>query len=172
MTGAVGDTTMDVLLISPPLVQINTPYPATQFLLGYLDQIGVKGSQRDLGIELVLTALSRKGLQEIFEKGSRPTRPETQFFFDARNDVLRVIDDVILFLQGKNPTLAFRIAGRTLVPEGGRFASWDASEMPGYFGTLGVQDQAKHIASLFIDDCIDYIQDTFDPWFSLSKSPS
>ena len=42
----------DVLLITPPFTQLNTPYPATAYLKGYFDHIGVESHQCDLSIEL------------------------------------------------------------------------------------------------------------------------
>jgi hypothetical protein len=55
-----------ILLITPPLTQINTPYPATAYIKGFLCGKGFDVVQADLGIELILRLFSRKGLQEVF----------------------------------------------------------------------------------------------------------
>ena len=42
---------MKFLLIIPPLTQLNTPYPATTVLKGYLQGCGHDVVQADMGIE-------------------------------------------------------------------------------------------------------------------------
>ena len=137
---------MRVLLITPPLVQLNTPYPATPVLAGFLQSQGVRVAQADLSLELVLRLFSRKGL---------PPFPQYK----------KTVDAVIRFLQGRNPKLARRILSRTFLPEGPRFAVLD---LLGY-EELDLQDQAKYLASLYIDDLADLIRDNVDPRFELSR---
>ena len=43
-----------VLLVLSPFTQINTPYPSTAYLKGYLKAKGVRAGQADLGIETIL----------------------------------------------------------------------------------------------------------------------
>ena len=45
-----------ILLLTPPFVQLNTPYPATAQLVGWLDSLGVSAEQRDLSVEVALDA--------------------------------------------------------------------------------------------------------------------
>ena len=54
---------MRILLIIPPLTQLNTPYPSTAYLTGFLKAQGYTVSQADVGIEMVLTLFSRRGLE-------------------------------------------------------------------------------------------------------------
>ena len=42
-----------LLLITPPFVQVNCPYPATAYLKGYLTRHGHQVEQYDLSIELI-----------------------------------------------------------------------------------------------------------------------
>ena len=42
-----------VLLITPPFTQLNTPYPATACLKGYLNTLGIKTDQMDLCLEVI-----------------------------------------------------------------------------------------------------------------------
>ena len=56
-----------VLLLTPPLTQLNTPYPSTAFLTGFLRSQGIDCRQADLGIEMVLRLFSRAGLQQVFD---------------------------------------------------------------------------------------------------------
>ena len=57
-----------VLLLIPPLTQLNTPYPSTAYLTGFLHSQGINCAQADLGIEMVLRLFSREGLRQVFEE--------------------------------------------------------------------------------------------------------
>jgi radical SAM superfamily enzyme YgiQ (UPF0313 family) len=150
---------MRVLLILPPMTQVNTPYPATAFLTGYLRRAGIDAVQADLAIELVLRIFSRAGLQRLGLK------------LDELERYLLTIDPVVRFLQGRDPSLALRICSRNYLPEGPRFAALDetADGLSWAFGALGVQDQAKHLATLYLADLTDAIRDQVDPHFELSR---
>lgn len=56
-----------LLLITPPFVQVNCPYPATAYLKGYLTRHGHQVEQYDLSIELINRLFSRELLQQIFD---------------------------------------------------------------------------------------------------------
>jgi radical SAM superfamily enzyme YgiQ (UPF0313 family) len=168
---------LKVLSLIPPLVQVNTPYPATSFLTGFLRSVGYEAVQDDLGLGLVLRLFSEDGLDRIRASideriGSEPlirSNPSIGFFLEAFTEYRKTISPVIRFLQGKDATLAHRIASRTLLPEGPRFAPVDIADLEWAFGGMGTQDQAKHLASLYIDDLTDVIQAGVDPQFSLSR---
>jgi radical SAM superfamily enzyme YgiQ (UPF0313 family) len=171
------------------MTQLNTPYPATAYLTGFLRSRGVEAVQADPAIELVLRLFSRVGLGRIAQTleeraqstGSQP--PESiEFFLREKPRYLFCIEPVIRFLQGKDPSLALRIVSREFLPEGLRFRaltqfSTDTSEtgepmqspLEWAFGSLGVQDQAKYLASLMIDDLADVIRLGIDPRFELSR---
>lgn len=140
---------MRVLLITPPMVQTNTPYPATTVLAGFLESQGVRVAQADLSLELALRLFSRGGLKSVPGAGR----------------YRETVDSVIRFLQGRNRGLARRIVGRKFLPEGPRFAVLDHL---GY-DALDPQDQAKYLASLYIGDLVDLIRDKVDPRFELSR---
>ena len=67
---------MKILLLTPPLLQPNTPYPATMHLTGYLKSVGADVEQRDLSIKVVrdiLIAYGDETTEEILEfLGERP----------------------------------------------------------------------------------------------------
>ena len=60
-----------VLSFIPPMTQLNTPYPSTAYLTGFLRQQGVDAGQEDLALALVLRLLSRAGLQSVREEIGR-----------------------------------------------------------------------------------------------------
>ena len=166
---------MKLLLVLPPLAQMNSPYPSTAYLAGYLRPKGYDVDQVDLSLELLLELFSQKGLRRVLEvlqskKKSALKSPAIQFFLEAQDDYLATIDPVIRFLQGKDPTLALRICQRSLLPEGPRFLPLaDHPELLQVFGSMGTQDQAKYLASLYLDDLVDVIRTGVDQHFSFSR---
>src|SRR5207302_1597045 len=56
-----------LLLLIPPLTQLNTPYPSTAYLTRFLARHGYSVTQADVGIEMVLALLSRGGLTRVFD---------------------------------------------------------------------------------------------------------
>lgn len=159
---------MRILLVTPPLTQLNTPYPATTVLKGYLQQKGHVVEQMDLGIELVNKIYSKNGLQAIFDASKDIKKKEgQQFVFEARTDYENCVEPVLRFLQGKEHTIANRIANHTLLPEGPRFENIVDTDWA--FGAAGKTDEAKYLATRYIEDIADYIRETIDPNFDLVR---
>lgn len=161
---------MKVLLVTPPFTQLNTPYPATMYLKGYLNTLGIVTRQLDLSLEVILDVFSGNGLASVFQEvtdGDLELDEDCFRMYSLQEKYLMVIDPVIAFIQGKNPSLAHTIVARDFLPEGPRFKNIAGSDY--YFGTLGVADKAKHLATLFLEDIGDFIQRTVDPWFQFSK---
>lgn len=160
-----------LLLITPPFTQLNTPYPATPYLAGFLQSKGYQLFQADLSIETFLALFSRQGLTRIFntirEKESGSSTEFVQWAMALEARYLETIDPVIRFLQGKDSSLATRICRGGFLPEGTRFANLEEDDWA--FGSMGLTDRAKHLASLYIDDLSDLIQTTIDPRFGLSR---
>lgn len=152
---------------------MNSPYPATAYLKGYLQQLGHQVAQKDLGLELFLKIFSRAGLQEIHAVlvNSSRQNDSVEFFLESFEDYLKCIEPVIQFLQGRNPSLALRIAERKILPEGPRFLPLREHKeiLFEQFGQLGVQDKAKYLASLYLDDIADVIREGIDPDFEFSR---
>ena len=159
----------DLLLITPPFTQLNTPYPATAYIKGFLDTKNISSHQIDLGIEVILELFSKAGLQKIFATlpDSQSSSENSQRIFALKNDYVKTIDQVILFLQGKNPTLARQICTMNFLPESSRFNQLDDMEFA--FGNMGLQDKAKHLATLYLEDISDFIIENIDPDFGFSR---
>jgi radical SAM superfamily enzyme YgiQ (UPF0313 family) len=158
-----------ILSIIPPLVQINTPYPATTFITGFLRSRGMNAFQADIGLDLVLELFSARGLAAIRSEIVSAKSVTAEFFLEAFVEYEKTIEIVIRFLQGKDPSIAHRIAHRTLLPEGPRFQALAQDDLNWAFGQMGVQDQAKHLASLYIDDLADLLASEIDSEFTLSR---
>ena len=56
-----------LFLVTPPFTQLNTPYPATAYIKGFLNTKNIASEQADLGIEVILALFSKKGLQDLFQ---------------------------------------------------------------------------------------------------------
>lgn len=174
---------MTVLLMTPPMTQLNTPYPATAYLTGFLRSQGYEAVQRDPAIELFLEMMTQQGLdimrqhvEDNFEAFEDDELPDAVFAFLAEFDRYRLcVEPVIRFLQGKDPSLAMRINSRRFLPEGPAFDAIEQMEavsgdvLKSAFGDLGVQDKAKYLATLFINDLSAVITQGVDPYFEVSR---
>lgn len=159
-----------LFLITPPFTQLNTPYPATAYLKGFLNTKGIDSVQADLGIDVILEIFSKKGLENLFR---HIDNLKTQWSDNAlriialQTHYISTIDSVIAFLQGKNPTLALQICQEDFLPEASRFAQLEDLEWA--FGAMGTQDKAKHLATLYLEDLSDLIVECVDPNFGFSR---
>jgi hypothetical protein len=159
----------DLLLITPPFTQLNTPYPATAYIKGFLNTKHISSHQIDLGIEVILELFSKGGIKKIFSKeiDIQAISENSQRIYALREEYIKTIDQVILFLQTKNPTLARQICSMNFLPEASRFNQLDDMEYA--FGNMGLQDKAKHLATLYLEDLSDYIVENVDSDFGFSR---
>ena len=123
----------------------------------------------DLGIEVILKLFSKTGLTQIFETAeqSELTTGNLQRIYNLKIDYINTIDAVIAFLQGSNPTLARQICSGNFLPEAFRFSQLD--DMEWAFGNMGMQDKAKHLATLYLEDLSDFIVECVDENFGFSR---
>ncbi|UYZ62846.1 B12-binding domain-containing radical SAM protein [Hymenobacter weizhouensis] len=159
-----------ILLITPPLTQLNTPYPATAYLKGFLGGRGYNVRQADLGLELVLKLFSREGLTRVFaaiEAGGFNLSDNARRMVRLQQSYLSTIGPVIRFLQNKDNTLAPRICHSRFLPEASRFDN--VADLEAAFGTMGLTDQARHLATLYLEDLGDLIKETVGPQFGFSR---
>jgi hypothetical protein len=160
----------DILLITPPFTQLNTPYPATVYLKGFLNTKEISSFQMDLGIEVILELFSKKGLQELFNlafKNNKILTENTQKIFALKDDYIKVIDEVIDFLQGENQKLAKQICSKSFLPQASRFNQ--VQDMDWILDEMDVQDKAKHLATLYLEDLSDFIVECIDDNFGFSR---
>jgi hypothetical protein len=160
----------NVFIITPPFTQLNTPYPASAYIKGFLNTLNVPTAQADLGIEVILEIFSKQGLTDLFCHGKTNCQnctPNSQRILALQDEYIKTIDNVISFLQGKNPTLALPICQGDYLPEASRFNQLE--EMDWAFGTMGTQDKAKHLATLYLEDISDFIVECVDENFGFSR---
>ena len=159
-----------ILLVIPPLTQLNTPYPATAYLTGFLRSRGYQAQQADLGLDMILRLFSRPGLGKAFHRIKQRDAAwpgEVQQILALEDAYLATIEPVVAFLQGKDPMLAPHLARPGFLPEGPRFA---ADQRPG--GALHAcspADAARHRATLYIEDLTDLLHETVAPHLFLNR---
>jgi radical SAM superfamily enzyme YgiQ (UPF0313 family) len=183
---------MRVLLVTPPMIQLNTPYPATAYLMGFLRlhaaDLRLELTQADASLTLFLRLFSAPlvaRMGEVLRQRARsaatraPVPPSIAHFLKHARHYVDTVEPAIRFLQGRDPSLALRIIGRRFFPEGPRFehlspppidehAGFD-EQLLSAFGTLGTTEQARYLASLYIDDLADVWRIGIDPRFELAR---
>ncbi len=169
-----------VLSVIPPMTQLNTPYPSTAYLTGFLRSRGYPAVQEDLALALVLRLFSPDGLRALREciaaMPAKQRTPRVQDFERQFERYLATIESAVAFLQGRDPSVAHRIAGRNFLPEGSRFEPLEAyvddeggDPLAWAFGALGVTDRARHFATLYLDDVADVLREAADARFEFVR---
>ena len=171
---------MRVLSLIPPMTQLNTPYPSTAYITGFLRSRGIDAHQDDLALSLVLSFFSKHGLVEVHQAAlaiPEENRSATiNFFLDYFKDYQGSIEPTIKYLQGGDSTLSHRINSRSFLPEGPRFQALDSYDDDGSgdslawaFGALGAEDRARHLATLYLNDLSDVLRDAVDDRFEFVR---
>ena len=113
---------------------------------------------------------SKRGLLELFEQINANTKELSENearILALQDDYINTIDAVILFLQGKDPTMAHLICKRNFLPEASRFSQMEGLDLA--FGNMGVQDKAKHLATMYLEDISDLVKECVDSHFGFSR---
>ena len=169
-----------ILSLIPPMTQLNTPYPSTAYLTGFLRSQGFDAHQEDLALGLVLSFFTANGLTQI--QDAALAQPEAarsasvNYFLDYFKRYQSTIEPTIAFLQGRDSTLSHRIASRGFLPEGPRFSALDAYDdddsgdpVAWAFGALGTHDRARHYATLYLNDLADVLRHAVDERFEFVR---
>lgn len=137
---------------------------------GFLNTKNITSFQADLGIEVVLAIFCKEGLSAIFkriEQSDLPLSDNANRMLHLQVQYIKTIDGVIGFLQGKNPTLADSICQEGFLPHASRFDA--LPDFQWAFGAMGIQDKAKQIATFYLEDISDLIQECIDVHFGFSR---
>jgi hypothetical protein len=157
----------DILLITPPLLQPNTAYPATAYLKGYLTRAGFRAGQMDLSIELLTELFSSAFLTEVFEAYTGNDDPNIERIHRLRKSYTGTIDAVMRFLRGEDPTVANLICSPDFLPQAGRFEAIE--DLDAAYGAAGQIDCAKYLATRYLEDVSDFLQAVVAPHFGLTR---
>lgn len=159
-----------ILLITPPFTQLNTPYPATAYLKGFLNTLGIESRQADLSLEVILHLFSSSGLLDLFKEISTlQISLEDEMLkriISLKEEYIATIDLAIAFLQGREPSLAHLICNGDFLPVAG--VRPEEEDLEWAFGTMGIQDKARHIVTLYLED-ISHLVAAVDAHFGFSR---
>jgi len=139
------------MLISPPFVQLNSPYSALPFLKGSLNENGIESSGFDMGIRIANRLFSPEGLNLLFKAVTSDAKfknEDTDFFIKTKNDYLRTIEPVVNFLKDKNPIIESMIMTKDSIPKWKMSNTALASDIM----HAGSHEYSRYLASLYLED--------------------
>ena len=174
---------MNVIVIQPPLVQPNSPYPSGAYLKSFFNKNGHNAVWHDLSVQLVHSIFSKNGLKKLFELSKEnamkiaSTAEKNGEFATAKNlrryifqsDLwIEWIEFIMSTLCGKQNPSAHELCHKFILspytPRGNR--------MENYIENLDREptiNDTRNIASLALEDLADYISVAFDKSFSLVR---
>jgi len=157
-----------VLFITPPFTQLNTAYPASAYLKGFLEAQEISVAHSDLSIELFTSIFTGDFLRAIFQEADALENYHYPKVRKMKALYISRVDVVIKFLQKQDIITAHKILEPDFLPLGHRLVNvntdikWEA-------GNIGIIDKAKHYATLFIEEIGDFIQANVDEFFAFTK---
>ena len=157
-----------LLLVTPPFSQLNTAYPATAYIKGFLESKEVSAAHFDLSIELFTSIFTSDFLSAIFQEAEELGNDHFPLIREMKDLYISRVDVVIGFLQKQDINTAGKILGTGFLPAGHRLKRVN-TQIKWAAGELGVIDKAKHFSTLFIEEIGDFIQANVDEFFSFTK---
>ena len=170
---------MKVLILQPPVMQLNTAYPSGAYLSSFFTSLGCSVQWKDLNIELFYEIFSRKGLEKLFslctdkaillaDKAEKSGDDATAFnlrrYVSERNLWCNWIDRITSILRGQGQESAHRFVFGAHVPRGSRMENY----LAGLDHDLSTDD-ARALASFALADLADFITAVFDKNFALVR---
>ncbi len=156
------------LLITPPFTQLNTAYPATAYIKGFLESKDVKATQMDLSIELFTAVFTKEFIDAIFKQAEMLGNNDYPLVCSQKEEYINKVDSVMNYLRVQEVTAAYQIIHKDYLPHGHRRVKL-GKDLTTEFGKLGILDKAKHIATLFVEELGDFINANVDEFFSFTR---
>lgn len=189
---------LNTVIIQPPLVQLNTPYPSGAYLQAFFKELYAKNSIQgtvkwlDMSTELFHSVFSRQGLSLIFNKsaekalsladryesqGDDNTAFQLRRYVSQSDQWISWIDTIMSIVCNgnscNNGSSAAPISGHEFTHEFVRSAYTPrGARMESYLASLGRNvgvDDSRILASLAFADLADYITIAYDKNFSLIR---
>ncbi|TXE07415.1 radical SAM protein [Gelidibacter salicanalis] len=157
-----------ILFITPPFTQLNTAYPASAYLKGFLEEHQIAVAQCDLSIELFTSIFTSDFLRVIFAEAKALKNLHYPEVSKMKTLYISRVDVVIGFLQKENLQAAHQILETGFLPIGHRLKKVN-TDIVWAEGDLGIIDKAKHYATLFVEEIGDFIQANVDEFFAFTK---
>ena len=159
---------INTLLITPPFTQLNTAYPATAYIKGFLNSKNVKATQMDLSIELFTAVFTKEFIDAIFKQADLLGNKDLPLVYNQREEYINKVETVMQYLRVQEVTAAYQIVHKDFLPHGHRRIKLN-KDLSTEFGKLGILDKAKHIATLFVEELGDFINANVDEFFSFTR---
>ncbi len=173
-----------VVIVQPPLVQLNGPYPSGAYLSAFFRDFAPAGRPSfvrwiDGSNELFLSLFSRAGMEKIFslsrlealslaDRNERNGDAESAFqlrrYVSRERDWVSWIDGIVSILRTGDRELSHAFVRSPSVPRGAR--------MDAFLAELGGEpsaDDARMLATLALEDIADFVTVAFDGEFSLVR---
>ncbi|WP_233530659.1 B12-binding domain-containing radical SAM protein [Gelidibacter salicanalis] len=157
-----------ILFITPPFTQLNTAYPASAYLKGFLEEHEIAVAHCDLSIELFTSIFTSNFLRAMFREAKALNNFHYPKVSSMKALYISRVDVVIGFLQKENMKTAHQILETGFLPMGHRLEKVN-TDITWAVGDLGIIDKAKHYATLFIEEIGDFIQANVDEFFAFTK---
>jgi len=157
-----------LLLVTPPFTQLNTAYPATAYLRGFLEEHAISTEHCDLSIELFTSIFTSDFLRSIIKEAEDMQSFNHPLVRKYKKLYISRVEDVIKFLQKSDIEAANKILEKDFLPKGHRLSNVN-TKIKWADGEIGVIDRAKHHATLFIEEIGDFIQANVDEFFAFTK---
>ncbi|MDF1673413.1 MAG: radical SAM protein [Vicingaceae bacterium] len=152
------------LLITPPFTQLNTPYPATAYLKGFLESKNKTVVQWDLSIALFNKVFTKASIENAFNEAAANGHDAFPLVFKNKQAYIDKVEQVTAFLRIQNEASANELLQKDFFPKGHRSDNLDAA-----FQSSSKIDQAKHLGTLFIEELGDFITANVDEFFSFTR---
>ncbi len=156
----------NALFITPPLIQLNCPYPSSMVLSGHLQSKGFAVRQFDLSIALVNRLLVKEVVASLFEKSMEMRLPkqirQMQVF---QNQYVNRVEAVADFLRNPTEMEAEKILSENYLPMGPRRQQVDESKG----NLISTVERAIWFSTLFIEEIADLIRVVDNPHFELVR---
>lgn len=174
---------MNVTIIQPPLVQLNSPYPSGAYLTNFFREQKCDVVWQDLSLKLFYSIFSEKGLTKLFslsqskalkmaddfeKQGQEDAAFNLRRYVSSKEQWISWIDFIVGILCNKKDFSARELSHKFLFspfsPRGNR--------MEQYLLNLEKEptvDDVRFLCSFAIADLADYITTVFDNEFSLIR---
>lgn len=170
---------MKIVVITSPLVQLNSPYPSGAYLTSFFKMRGHECCWKDLSIELFYSIFSRSGLEKLFSlseekalkmafeadsRGDENTAFNIRRYVSQKENWIQWIDVIVAILCGKSREQEHQFLYSPFAPRGSR--------MENFLGNMDHEptvDDVRFLCSYALADLADYITAVFDAEFSLIR---
>ena len=159
---------ISTLLITPPFTQLNTPYPATAYLKGFLESKGKSVEQCDLSIELFNKVFTKNFIVRVFEEAEKHNSFEFPLVWKLRAEYVAKVDLITAYLRHQEEVVANQLLLPNFFPKGHRNHQ-HINKLGNSFDSLTLIDKAKHLATLFIEELGDFITANVDEFFAFTR---